>query len=265
MSLLTSDPPLVSPDKVVILHYHIFKNAGSTIDSILINTFGNYVNGLEGKAPWQTLDATHVINLLRQKPMLKVITSHHLRLPLPEVADRIFLPIIFLRHPIDRVGSVYLFEKYSPPGQHNQGAKIARENDLAGYVRWRLRAVQGGAVIKNFQTVHLSGREKDMRFARGTKSDLKIAMERLAALEFFGLVEKFTQSIQHLKAYLAAYDVSIIDSFSVVNKSHGRKSTLEERIADIKTQLKSDLYDELVEKNSLDIKLYEFAVKLFKA
>jgi len=265
MSPSPHDQQMMPPDRVVILHYHIFKNAGSTLDSILVQTFGSQVMGLEGKAPWETLEAAHVSELLRKKPTLKVITSHQLRLPLPEVPNRIFLPIIFLRHPIDRVGSVYSFERNSSAGQQSPGVKVAHENDLAGYVKWRLRDPEGGAVIHNFQTVHLAGREKDMRFALGTASDLKTAMDRLAELRFFGLVERFTESIQRLKTYLAGYNINLVDSYSVRNKSRDRKSTLSERIEEIKAQLKPDLWAELLEKNSLDMKLYEFATELFKA
>ena len=39
----------------VIVHYHIFKNAGSTVDSVLKNNFGDRCGSIEGRNPWDTL------------------------------------------------------------------------------------------------------------------------------------------------------------------------------------------------------------------
>jgi len=248
----------------VIIHYHIFKNAGSTLDSLFKRKFGNGFASIDGNTTSDTLQADYLLEHIENHPKIKVVSSHQCRLPPPVSSAINFHPILFLRHPLDRVGSVYLFEKNQPKNETALHIRIARENDLAGYVKWRL-AENNGAVIKNFQTIYLSGREGDMRTARATRDDLKVALERLHALDFFGIVELFDESILRMKGYLSRNFGRINTSYTVQNKSQGRKATLTERLEDLKNTLGPALYDELVGKNSLDLELYNTALELFNS
>lgn len=102
-----------------------------------------------------------------------------------------------------------------------------------------------------------------MRTANATKEDLKTALERLLAFDFFGIVEQFDESIMRMKSYLSHSFGKINTSYSIQNKSQGRKVTLTERLEDLKNDLGPALYDELIEKNSLDLELYNAALELF--
>jgi hypothetical protein len=245
----------------VIIHYHIFKNSGSTIDSILKRNFqGNWLN-FEGKNPWDTLDGKSILNYTYENTNVKVISSHHARLPVPESMDIKFFPLIFIRHPIDRVGSVYSFERRQPKNSPSLGAKIAQKNRFKEYVKWRL-SEGNGCVIKNFQTVHLAGREKDMRIADANELDLRTVFDRLNKLPFIGIVEMFEESVSRMKAFLEPKFGAIDASFSIQNKSFERKSFLEERLEDIQIALGKKVYQELIQKNNLDMELYNYALKL---
>jgi hypothetical protein len=247
--------------RCIVVHYHLFKNAGSTIDSILKNKFGSCWGNIEGNNPWDTLPPETLLKFAMEKQSLKAISSHHARLPVPDCQDISFLPLIFLRHPIDRVGSVYSFERRQPKDSPSLGAKIARNNDIAGYVKWRL-SEGNGCVIRNFQTVHLAGREKDMRTASADELDLRIACNRLDKLPFIGIVEMFEESICRMRKFLA-HDFGDIDTSAAIhNKSPERKNSLEDRLEDIRNALGKVVYEELIQKNSLDIELYKYAVKL---
>jgi hypothetical protein len=247
----------------IIVHYHIFKNAGSTIDVILQNRFAGLWGSIEGSYPWDTLSRDAILQYALAHPTLKAISSHHARLPVPDDSNLVFYPLIFLRHPIDRLGSVYSFERREPKDSASLGVKIARENDFAGYVKWRL-SEGNGAVIKNFQTIHISGREKDMRTAAASDSDLKDAMERISHLPFFGIVELFDDSIARMKSYLAPHIGQIDTNYAVVNRSPERKTTLQERLDEIEDALGKSLYQEVLDKNALDLQLYDSALKLFE-
>jgi sulfotransferase famil protein len=241
----------------VIVHYHIYKNAGSTIDSILKKNFGTACGSVEGPDAWDTLEAKDILKYALDNPGLKTISSHHARLPKPKAPNVMFHPLLFLRHPIDRVGSVYFFERRMPIDAH-YGAKNAHEKTLREYVRWRI-GDGGDAAIRNFQTVHLSGRERDMRTAVATKPDLERALERLEDLRVFGIVELFRESMLRMKSYLASEFGEIDTSFLVENRTADRKETVEERIDELRIALGPSLYDELLDRNSLDIELYEKA------
>jgi len=193
---------------------------------------------------------------------VKVVSSHQGRPPVPTDPTINFHPIIFLRHPIDRAGSVYLFERRQPAKDAPFHVKVAQENGMEGYVKWRL-ADNHGSVIKNFQTIYLSGREKDMKTAKATRADLEVALERINNLDFFGIVESFQESITRMKSYLFDDFGKIDTSYKIQNKSHDRKNNLSERLEELKNSLSPSLYDELLEKNALDMELYDNALKIF--
>lgn len=133
------------------------------------------------------------------------------------------------------------------PVDAHYGAKNAHEKTLREYVRWRL--TDGvDAAIRNFQTVHLSGRDRDMRTALAKKPDLERALERLEDLSFFGLVELFQDSMLRMKSYLAGEFGEIDTSFLVENRTGERKATVEERIDELKIALGPGLYNELLDK-----------------
>jgi len=246
----------------IVIHYHIFKNAGSTIDEFLRNNFRDSCSSLEGNTPWDTMSSDRILRHVAENPTIKAISSHQARLPEPMHPDTVFYPLIFLRHPIDRVGSVYAFERRQARTPLRLGVKIAQEQDLAGYVRWRL-SYGNGAVIRNFQTVHLAGRERDMRLANATLVDFHIALEQLSRLHYFGIVELFSISVVHMAKYLSPGFGSLNTFFEVKNKSQGRRTSMKERLADIEAALGPQLHTELLEKNALDLELYNKAVNLF--
>jgi len=102
-----------------------------------------------------------------------------------------------------------------------------------------------------------------MSVARATRTDLGIALERIHALDFFGIVELFEASIIQMKKYLSKDFGKINTSYNVQNKSQGRKDTLTERLKELQNSLTPVLYDELIEKNTLDLELYNAALELF--
>jgi len=246
----------------IVLHYHIFKNAGSTVRSILENNFAGLCGDVEGINPWDTIESDRILQYAFDHPDLQVISTHHGRPPVPVNRNITFHPVIFLRHPIDRAGSVYSFEHRQAMDSPSLGVKIAIAQDLAGYVRWRLTE-RNGAVIKNFHTVVLAGREKDMRTATASYRDLEIAKEWLKGIPFFGLVESFDTSLSRMRSYLAQYFGDINPSFIIQNSSPDRKDTMQDRLQEIEEMLGHDLYKELVDKNALDMELYNFARELF--
>jgi hypothetical protein len=248
-------------ERHIIVHYHIFKNAGSTVDTFLNYNFVGHCGSVEGQNPWDTLWPEDILTYARSNKHLRAISSHQARLPVPSGSGISFHPILFVRHPIDRVASVYHFERREPYNQHHLSIRMAHENDLAGYIRWGL---SGGnhTVLRNFQTIHLAARERDMRTAIATDEDLQNALRHLSTLPVFGVVEEFDHSIEKIVRYLSPHFGALLPKYQVVNRSTARRGNLQDRLEDIERQLGPDLYCELIEKNSLDLKLYEHALKI---
>src|SRR5690242_16822953 len=159
----------------VIIHYHIFKNAGSSIDRILADSFGPRWTTLEGSTPTSLLTSHDVERYLEMNREIRALSSHLARPPLPRNVNA--FPIIFIRHPIDRAASVYIHERRATT--NIKSSEIAKLRDFSGYVRWCLDSAdgreQGGIVIRNYQVVHLSSasfRTNHIYHAKADESDL---------------------------------------------------------------------------------------------
>ncbi|BCF98052.1 hypothetical protein PPGU19_026210 [Paraburkholderia sp. PGU19] len=249
--------------RTVIVHYHLFKNAGSTVDSILSRNFPDEQHGhIEGPYPWSTVQPQELVEFSLANPALRVVSSHHARPPLPQHPDIQFLPVLFLRHPIDRFASVYEFERRQPADSLSPSVAIAREGGLAEFAKWGV-GQEANAVCRNFQVAHLANAQHDMRTARATSEDYMSALRHLESLSFFGIVESFQESIEAMQALFRPHFGDINLTHSSENVTPGRHATLVERLAHIRSELGEPLYRSLVELNSLDMLLYDEARKRF--
>ncbi|WP_153100726.1 sulfotransferase family 2 domain-containing protein [Paraburkholderia hayleyella] len=249
--------------RTILIHYHLFKNAGSTIDSILERNFPGEAHGhLEGPLPWSTVSPQELLEYALANPAVRAISSHQARLPVPQHPGITFVPILFLRHPIDRVASVYEFERREPADSLSPSVAIAQNGGFAAFVNWVVGR-ETTAVCRNFQVAHLAHAQHDMREARATHDDYLQALAHLKNLPFFGIVESFEASIQLLRNALPPELNQLDLDFTIKNFSPGRKATLEARLEQIEKELGPSLYRELLEHNALDMLLYRQAQQLF--
>ncbi len=249
----------------VILHYHLFKNAGSSVDHILATNFGGRWSTIEGEHPWSVLGVDSLTNFIHNHPRLLAISSHTARPPLPQLPNTIFYPIFFLRHPIDRVISIYHFERKQLGD--NFSATTARQNDFAGYVQRMLDSPDNeGIVFSNFHTICLSqatANLADLRQARVLSSSPAEARAFLAGLPAFGLVEHFDESIQRLEKWLQGPFPGINFFPTHINAQQQREHLIDKRIASIEKELGPVLFQKLLDVNEYDLQLYNYACQLF--
>src|SRR5580698_765711 len=95
--------------RFVIVHYHIFKNGGSTVESILEREFAHAFATLHGPDASSTLDGADLETFLDRHPQIQAVSSHHLRYPKPSIRHMVVFDCCFLRHPLDRIDSMYWF------------------------------------------------------------------------------------------------------------------------------------------------------------
>ncbi|MEM5364805.1 sulfotransferase family 2 domain-containing protein [Paraburkholderia azotifigens] len=251
--------------RTVIVHYHLFKNAGSTVDGVLSRNFpGDQHGHIEGPYPWSTVQPQELVEFALANPTLRVMSSHQARLPLPQHPEIRFLPILFLRHPIDRFASVYEFERRQPVDSLSPSVVIARNGGLAEFAKWVV-SEEATAVCRNFHVAHLANAQHDMRTARTTHEDYLSALRHLESLPVFGVVESFEESIDLMQALFGPHFENIDFAYSNENVTPGRHATLSERLAHIRSELGETLYRNLLEMNSLDMLLYEDGRRLFAA
>ncbi|MBJ7608243.1 MAG: sulfotransferase family 2 domain-containing protein [Candidatus Dormibacteraeota bacterium] len=248
----------------VLVHYHIFKNAGTSIDVCLQRSFGNrWASYEKAKGDYWTdstnLTTSDMLQRFAEQADLRAISSHMARWPPPTTDEIQAHPIVFLRHPIDRVGSVYTYRRKI------RGPE-AVDRTLAEYVDWLL-GPDGNIAVRSFQTLFLSD-DTHIVNDGGPKSEVnpnhyKQAVLRLEGLPVFGLVEHFGESVQRMQAWLTPF-VPELDLQSIpANESEGRATLMAQRIRDLADALGQERYDRLVRANEADFDLFEHASRLF--
>ena len=93
----------------LFIHYHLMKNAGTTIASILEREFGGAYAEVHGPYPGSALLPNEILGFARSRPELRALSSHHFRFPPIESDEFHIADCCFLRHPLDRLHSLYQF------------------------------------------------------------------------------------------------------------------------------------------------------------
>ena len=140
--------------RVVLAHGHIFKNAGTTFDWSLARNFADGFLDHRDDSSMRERGAAHLLDLLREKTGLRAVSSHCMCQPLPAVEDIRFEPVYLLRHPLERIASVYAFERQQVA--ETPGARAAREMNFRDYVAWRMQA-NVSHVIRDYQACNIAG------------------------------------------------------------------------------------------------------------
>ena len=237
----------------VIVHYHIFKNAGTSIDASLQASFGARWLSYDRSADWVNVTEADLVGLIGSGAGLRAVSSHQLRWPHPVTARLRTYPIVFLRHPIDRVGSIYSYlRRIGDP-------RIAGRS-LGETVDWLL-GPQGNIVAESFQTLFLSDDTElvatDSARTRVSTRHFDEAARRLGTLPVVGVVERFDGSVRRLNAWLGPVFPELRLAGVRHNSSRDTSRTLQERLRDMADVLGGDRYARLVRANEADLELYE--------
>lgn len=144
--------PSFQPQRHVILHNHLFKNAGTSVDRILQQNFGPLWQSAEFMA--EGADNTQAVaDWISKTPTAAAFSTHTLRGPVPQISGVTIIPLVLLRDPVARIASAYRFERAQKA--ETRGARLAKAHGFAGYVHARL-STQGDRQCRNFQTNRLA-------------------------------------------------------------------------------------------------------------
>ena len=244
----------------VVLHYHMFKNAGTSIDACLADSFGDAWHNFDRDEEWTNLTTADLYEHLTENPHLLALSSHQARWPEPWREDLRVHPIVLVRHPIDRVGSLHSFAT-------RRGEPEAKGTTLAQYVD-RVLEPEAGFVARSFQTLFLSDDEHLTQWPEGPTTEasgthLNQAMARLEQLPTFGMVERFDETIALLGHQLAPHFPDLALVVRHENVSPGRDPVLADRIDQIRSALGRRRYRRLLDANEFDMELWSRAERMF--
>ena len=256
--------------RIVILHYHLFKNAGSSVDHVLkMNFQGNRWRNQEFKGPTTNIPLVlggrsnyqSVQDWLAGHPEVVALSSHTAAMPLPELPDTRIFPIVMVRNPVVRLQSSYLFErKQFDSGRQTITTKLAGKTDFAGYLHGLLE-MKNQSMARNYAAVRLAGA------VPGSPEQLRQrAFKALKVLPFVGVVERFDHSMMVLERCLRPH----FPKFQVLpawqNATAEVSTSLSERLDQIRNEIGNDFYREILSANRIEIDLHKAASrKIMKA
>ena len=182
----------MNKERTIILHYHLFKNAGTSVDAILKRNFGDA--WVTREFPGEGGNNTALVEQwIRDTPDAVAYSSHTMMGPIPQVDGVQVISLMLLRDPIERIKSAYRFERTQDAD--TWGAQLAKEHDFEGYVRERL-ARPGDRQCRNVQTHRWASR------VPGEGTELERASRALEKLTIVGRVEEFDEAMVRLASHL---------------------------------------------------------------
>lgn len=236
----------------VLVHCHMFKNAGSTLDWSLERLFGKAFVDHRDDDPMRN-QANYLKSWLESHPDVDAVSSHHVQLPLPALPSRSVLGLYLLRQPIDRVGSVYQFERKQDAD--TPGAIHAKKLSFNDYVVWRMRE-DVGATIREFQTRYCSGAMKARKL---DPTHLETAKAALDASPFVGVVDRYDEAMVVFEAALGEMGYPPDLAYTAQNQGKRAATPMSQRIEQVLDGLQPAAREQLLANNALDIALYDYA------
>jgi len=243
----------MSKERNVIVHYHLFKNAGSSVDQLLKMNFSDQWVAFDGETPNAIIGCKELEKIILSKPEVQAFSSHQIIPPLPEIDVNVY-PIVFLRDPIDRIKSAYLFEWKKQLGLD------APKGTLEEYIKEKFTHKRRNS-IEEFQTIRLSNTHPERFHDIAHVSDeelLENAQTFIQSLSFVGLVDEFDRSVDLLREFLKPAFPGFKMREVKANVLQDLSLTQERKREVIKYELSAEIYEEIVERNQLDERLYQF-------
>lgn len=245
----------------IVVHYHIYKAAGSTIIDGLRSSFGRDSVMEVDKYPDYAKAKAYNIEFFEQlaaaHPTTMAYTAHRI-VPNIHFSTKIdVFPITFVRHPLLRANSVYRFEQIRKdewPRKH-----IALKYDLAGWIEWCLESNQG-IESRNVQSRLFSLNDYG-NYMSDLKSDihrgnLTLVYERLDTMPIVGVVEMFEHSLQAINSAAQSYFPNLRIENTQVNSTKIVEDWRVE-LEDVEKSLPGSLLDRFYAANSDDLDLFE--------
>jgi len=236
--------------RFVLLHYHVFKNAGSTIEEILARSFFEKFARVDFDPFDHAMTNADVLSFLDSNPQTRALSSHQIRYPLPVAPGYFFFDLCFLRDPIDRVRSMYQYFREKPRASEPV-SDLANQSDLGGFVAGLVERLPEWC--NDLQVNLLAHRSVDD--APPQAKDLDVAIETMLKTTWLGVVDRFNQSLIAGQHFLRPVFPDLDCAQPPVNVSGGLEATLQSRIQNLRDTCGEKVYAELLRLNALDLEL----------
>lgn len=217
----------------MIIHLHIPKNGGQTLNSILRRYYGDGFREMyrqDASGRFWTPDELAV--RMGDHATAQAIASHEIRYPLPAMEGINYQYITFLRHPVERIVSLYYFER-------KENADDLSHRSQASLQKYLDHLIETNA-LNGWQCRHLTG-----------GIDLERGKEIVLSLDVVGLVERFDASL-----VLASHRLGLpIRAMTYTRRNVSKSFSARE-------YLSPGLYDRVLKATGMGVDLYRFGQDL---
>lgn len=240
--------------RFVLLHYHILKNAGTTVEEILYQNFRERLLRFDIPDRDEQVTNSHLLSLLDTHPNVSAVSSHQIYYPVPQAPGFIFFPLCFLREPLDRIRSIYDYFR-DKPSEGDPVSELALRVGLGDFTAhlvehypWMVNDVQVNLLSNGLINDQPKGLE-----------DLERATERMLETSFLGVVDCFNKSLIAGQHSLRTVFPNLDCGRAPVNVSGGMGSTIDARIEKFRQACDPRIWAELVRMNQMDQELLKRA------
>ncbi len=238
-----------------MVHYHIFKNAGTTFSWTLARQFGGQFAALDGPRQGSVLDSNDLVTYLDAHPHIRAVSSHHLNYPIPYTKSLAVHDCCLVRHPLRRLESVYSFLR----AQVSDDAvyRLARTEPIDTFLRVMIE--KGPHLVSNLQTAQIAGR--DVYRLPVTRVQLELAKSRIMQMSVPGLVELYDQSMVLGEYFLQPEFMAIKLDYVAQNITTNQAAAISGSLDGMREAWGAKLFREVVALNELDLELYQFVAE----
>jgi hypothetical protein len=247
--------------RFVILHYHFLKNAGMTVMDLLDRSFGSGYGTIDTPDHDGHVSTEALLALLESNTLLKAVSSHQIRYPLPQVRGFLFFDLCFLRDPVDRLRSTYDYFR-EKPAPTDPVSEFANRLPLGEFIATLVREMPwyvGDAQVN----LLANGIANDLPNAQ----DFDRAVAQMLRTSFLGVVDRVPQSVAAGRHFLRSVFPELdgpgdAGDLTAKNVTAGLEATLEtrrERVREACDACDPRVYPELLRLNALDSKLVDLA------
>jgi hypothetical protein len=247
---------------IKVFHFHFCKYTGMSIDEILKIAFNK---------KWQQREfekydhLSEIVSWITTESEVFCFSSHTANLGVLNTQKLInkqnqnieLFPIIFIRHPIDRIASVYRYEKNEKTNSWKNN--LARTASMRRYIETRLER-EFDPQCRNFHCNRLASMLRNID--NDERTDFELACKAFKILPFIGVVERFQNSLDIYSKHLKNF-VALVPGFVETreNATSELGMLLDIRLAQVRQEIGVSFFDKLMDINRDDLLLYEMIEK----
>jgi hypothetical protein len=236
--------------RFVLLHYHVLKNAGSTVEEILYHNFRERLARIDTPDRDGHVSNADIVSYLDGNPQITAFSSHQINYPVPEAPGYLFFDLCFLRDPIDRIRSTYDYFRLKP----SDGDPVSDMANRVGEGEFVTHLIENYPWMVNDVQVNLLANGVVNDQPQG-EQDLKLATARMLETSFLGVVDCFHESILAGQHALRIVFPNLNGAQAPVNVSAGLGGDLAARIDKFRRACGERVYADLARLNQMDLEL----------